>query len=70
MIQPVYPKIGIGKNCLLHDVYNVVPQAKRINRQHGWTGWWIISITRATQINAHSIENYAIKNLEQFFLQT
>ena len=32
MVLPVSPKVGLGNNCFVLDVYDVVPRVGRINR--------------------------------------
>ena len=37
MVQPVFPKVGLSKNCPMLNVYGVVPRVRRINRSNKLT---------------------------------
>ena len=34
MVLPVFPKVGLGKNCPMLNVCDVVPRVRRINRSN------------------------------------
>ena len=32
MVLPVSPKMGVGNNCIMFNVYDIVPRVRRKNR--------------------------------------